>query len=257
LLRSEGVPARETQGSATVAERGQPSANMEQADQKQIQQMSAFMISEANDKALEIRKKGDEEQNIEKQKMVHAGKEKIIATYEKKRKDLKTKNAIEKSMGINRQRLEKIKQRQEVLVKISDDAKTALKKALADQSKCKEFVTKLMVQGLLMLLESEVTVQCRQKDLALVKKCMEPAAKEYKELVKQKSTADKSCKLTVDETNFLPSEEKDKEGKSCMGGVVLSCFGGKITVDNTIDARLKLEMEQDKPEIRKRLFAPV
>mmetsp|Transcript_86693 Transcript_86693/g.232535 ORF Transcript_86693/g.232535 Transcript_86693/m.232535 type:complete len:229 (+) Transcript_86693:87-773(+) len=228
---------------------------MEQADQKQIKQMATFMISEAKEKALDIQEKGKQELSIETHRLVADGKEKVLASYEKMRKELTTKRAIEKSLAINKQRLEKIKQRQEVMVAISNDAKAALTKALADQAKCKDFVTKLMVQGLLMLLESEVTVRCRQKDLALVKGCLDPAAKKYKDIVKEKSGADKSCKLIVDEKNFLPPAEVDQEGRSCLGGIVLSCFGGKITVDNTIDARLKLVMEQDKPEIRKKLFA--
>ncbi|CAK0804129.1 unnamed protein product [Prorocentrum cordatum] len=227
---------------------------MEQADQKQIKQMATFMISEAKEKALDIQEKGKQELSIETHRLVADGKEKVLASYEKMRKELTTKRAIEKSLAINKQRLEKIKQRQEVMMSISNDAMAALTKVLADQSKCKDFVTKLIVQGLLMLLESEVTVQCRQKDLALVKSCTEPAAKKYTEIVKEKSNADKTCKLIIDVQNFLPPEERDKEGKSCLGGVVLSCFGGKITVDNTIDARLKLVMEQDKPEIRKKLF---
>jgi len=230
---------------------------MDQADQKQISQMTYFMLSEAKEKALEITKKGEEEQSIEKQKIVQAGKDRMLDFYDKKKKENITKLAIEKSTAINHQRLTKIKQRQEVLVKTSDEAKAALTKAMADKTKCKDFVTDLVVQGLLMLLENEVTVRCRHKDLALVKTCMDPAAKKYKDLVKQKSGADKSCKLTVDESNCLPSEEGDSEGKKCLGGVALSCFGGKITIDNTIDARLKLVMEMDKPEIRKRLFAPV
>jgi len=229
---------------------------MEQADQKQITQMTYFMISEAKEKAVELTKKGEEEQAIEKQKHVQAGKDKILADIDKRKKEHITKLAIEKSTAINHQRLQKIKQRQEVLVKISDEAKVSLTKALADKTKCKDFHTHLIVQGLLMLLENEVTVRCRQSDLALVKSCLEPAAKKYKDLVKQKSGADKSCNLTVDENNYLPSEVGDKEGKKCLGGIALACFGGKITIDNTIDARLKLVMEQDKPEIRKRLFAP-
>ena len=41
---------------------------------------------------------------------------------------------------------------------------------------------------------------------------------------------------------------------SCIGGVVLSCNNGLITVDNTLDTRMRLVVEQDKPAIRAALF---
>lgn len=223
-------------------------------DHKQIEQMMHFMISEAREKALDIIEKGKEELSIEVHKQQTDGKQKILAEYENTKKKIHTQRAIDKSLAINKEKMEKIKERQAVMLAISNDAEDALKQALQEQAACKDFVTKLMVQGLLMLLESEVTVQCRESDVKLVEGCKDAAVKEYKDIVKKNSGADKSCQLTVDKKNFLPPATGDKEGKKCLGGVVLSCFGGKITVDNTIDARLKLVMEQDKPEIRKKLF---
>jgi len=223
---------------------------------KQIKQMTTFIISEAQEKALDITKKGDEEFSIEVHRLITDGKEKERQSYEKKVKQIETNYAIQKSMAINKQRLEKIKERQSVLASISKDAEEALTKAMADQSQSKTFITKLIVQGLLMLLEPEVNVKCRAADLGLVKSCTDAAAKEYQDIVKAKSGATKSCKVVVDENIFLPPSPKDsKDGTSCLGGVALSCFMGKITIDNTIDTRLKLVMEQDKPAIRKLLFA--
>merc|ERR1711948_177141 len=108
------------------------------------------------------------------------------------------------------------------------------------------FVTKLLVQGLLMLLEEQVVVKCRAADKAMVQGCLSAAAAEYSKLIKDQTGADKKCNLTID--------EKDALDASCLGGGVLSNQDGKITIDNTIDLRLKLVMEQDKPAIRKSLF---
>jgi V-type H+-transporting ATPase subunit E len=224
-------------------------------DQKQINQMMNFMISEAKEKAMDIIERGKEEVSIEVHKQVQEGKAKIQKEYEDIKKKIQTQRSIDKSLATNKKKMVMIKERQAVMLAISNDAEEALKQALQQQATCKDFVKKLMVQGLLMLLESEVTVRCRKSDVALVKGCMTDAVKEYKDIVEKNSGADKSCELIVDEKNFLPPGEGDKEGKRCLGGIVLSCFGGKITVDNTIDARLKLVMEQDKPEIRKKLFS--
>eukprot|EP00405_Crypthecodinium_cohnii_P001414 CAMPEP_0194753130 /NCGR_PEP_ID=MMETSP0323_2-20130528/7069_1 /TAXON_ID=2866 ORGANISM="Crypthecodinium cohnii, Strain Seligo" /NCGR_SAMPLE_ID=MMETSP0323_2 /ASSEMBLY_ACC=CAM_ASM_000346 /LENGTH=217 /DNA_ID=CAMNT_0039670739 /DNA_START=27 /DNA_END=680 /DNA_ORIENTATION=+ len=209
--------------------------------QKQIGQMRSFIESEARDKAREIEKKGEEEFSIEVHRLITEQKDKIISTYEKKVKQIDTQYAIAKSLAINKQRLEKIKARQEVMHKIETDVKPSLEKQSQDQT----FVTKLIVQGLLMLLEDKVTVTCRQKDVELVKKCLASAEKEYAKQIKEQAGATKSVSLTID-TSYLPA--------TCMGGVVLSCFNDKIKIDNTVDARLGLVMEQAKPAIRGLLF---
>lgn len=43
----------------------------------------------------------------------------------------------------------------------------------------KQFITKLIVQGLLMLLEDSVEVRCRKCDESLVAECIGDAVKEY------------------------------------------------------------------------------
>jgi len=222
--------------------------------QNQIAQMISFIASEASDKANEIQKKGEEEFSIEVHRLITEQKEKIRAGYERRVKQIETKYAIEKSMAINKQRLEKMKARQEVMVKISNDSRATLVTDLASQDKSKPFITKLIVQGLLMLLENEVSVKCRERDVALVKSCLQPASDEYAKLIKAETKATKSVKLTIDSSYLDPAPVPGKEQPSCLGGVMLICQGGKITIDNTIDARLNLVMEQAKPKIRDLLF---
>merc|ERR1740121_3271871 len=106
-----------------------------------------------------------------------------------------------------------------------------------------------------MLLEEDVRVQCRQSDVTLVESCLAEASSQYADVIKKSSGATKKCKLTIDKTQFLPpAPVPNSEAKSCLGGVVLSCQGGSIVIDNTIDLRLKLVLEQDKPAIRTLLF---
>merc|ERR1719414_1522775 len=98
-----------------------------QEAQKQIQQMMSFILSEAADKASEIQKRGEEEFSIEVHRLLTEQKEKIRQGYERKVKQIETQYAIAKSMAINKQRLEKIKARQEVMSGIADEAKAKLK----------------------------------------------------------------------------------------------------------------------------------
>jgi len=216
------------------------------AAEQQITQMISFILSEAKDKQDDIIKKGEEEFQIEVHRIVTDQKDKIRQTLEKKVKQIETKYAIDKSMAINKQRLEKIKARQEVMGKIHEDVKSKLAQQMKDQALAKPFVTKLIVQGLLMLLESEVEIRCREGDAKLVEAVLTDAEAQYSKLIQSETGANKTCKLSVNKKEFLPA--------SLLGGVVLACQNGKITIDNTLDLRLKLVMEQDKPAIRKLLF---
>jgi len=226
-----------------------------QQAQKQIEQMRDFILTEAREKASEIQKKGEEEFSIEVYRLITEQKEKVRQTYERKTKQIETQYAIAKSMAINKQRLEKIKARQEVLHKVSDDAVAQLRNEMQKADTCKNFVTQLIVQGLLMFLESEVSIRCRESDTALVQGCIKDASDQYARLIKAETGATKACNLTIDKSTYLPAAPvAGRDGPSCLGGIVLSCQGGKITVDNTIDMRLKLVMEQAKPAIRGLLF---
>merc|ERR550537_1982964 len=126
--------------------------------------------------------------------------------------------------------------------KISSDVRSKL----AAEGQNKAYVTKLIIQGLLMFLEDKVEIRCRQSDVALVESCLKDAESGYAALIKQQSGVTKTVKLTVDKSLYVPA--------TSLGGVVLVCGGGKITIDNTIDLRLNLAMEQDKPAIRSILF---
>jgi len=221
------------------------------AAKKQVKQMEACIEAETAKKVRTIQAKGMEEFNAEKNKIVTKEKEKIREQFANQRKVEETKQAINKSLATNQSRLEKIKKRQEVLSKLSEEAREKLKAKAAD----KNFVTKLIVQGALMLLEESVVVQCRKSDEQLVQSCLGDAQAEYTKVIQSETKATKKLTLSIDKQNYLaPAPGSDPKVKSCLGGVVLSCQNGTIVIDNTVDLRLQLVLEQDKPAIRKTLF---
>jgi len=222
--------------------------------QNQIVQMTQFILNEAKDRAEEITSKALQEFSIEKLKVVNQTKEKICQEYAKKVKQIDTQQAIARSTAINKSRLEKIRGRQTILGKISDEAKDGLSKAMQTDDTQKAFITKLIVQGLLMLLEDTVQIRCRACDDSIVEACLESAASEYSQHIQKETGTTKTVKLSLDTEVKLPPAPSGQPGPSCMGGVVLVCFNGKITIDNTIDSRLALVLEQAKPKIRKLLF---
>jgi len=222
--------------------------------QNQIQQMTQFILNEAKDKSEEITTKALEEFSIEKFKIVNSTKEKIRQEYDRKKKSIDTQGAIARSAAINKSRLEAIKNRNELVNQITAGAKDKVISDLNSESTKKSFYTKLIVQGLLALLESEVEVRCRAVDDKVVESCFADAVKEYSQVISAETGANKTCKLAIDKSVKLPPPPSSADGPSCLGGVMIVCQKATITVDNTIDSRLGLVMEQAKPTIRKTLF---
>jgi len=208
----------------------------------QIKQMVDFIMLEAQEKSQELETKGQEEFNIEKFRIVNREKEKIRSKYAIDAKKVETKCAIERSSAINKSRLEKIKKRSEMLNKVSDEAKIVLKKEASNA----KFIQSLIVQASLQLLEEEVSVRCRKSDEAVVQGCLSAASAEYAKIIQAETGAKKTLKLSVDKTKYL--DEK------LTGGVQLACQNDSITIDNTIDVRLSLVLENDKPAIRSLMF---
>mmetsp|Transcript_3664 Transcript_3664/g.2872 ORF Transcript_3664/g.2872 Transcript_3664/m.2872 type:complete len:93 (+) Transcript_3664:3-281(+) len=88
-------------------------------------------------------------------------------------------------------------------------------------------------------------VRCRPEDKSVVEGALKDASAKYTDFIKKSCGANTPLTLTMDPKTLPPS---------AIGGVVLPCHGGKITLDNTLNARLGLVMENDKPEIRRQLF---
>jgi V-type H+-transporting ATPase subunit E len=220
---------------------------MENKDaQRQIQQMVNFILNEAKDKAEEIDAKAMEDFNIEKLKHIQLMKEKLRKEYAVKLKKIETDRAIQRSTAINKSRLRTIEERNRLLMEAVELVKKSLVDSVKKTDSYKKIVIDLIVQGGLLLLEPELTIRSRKEDFALVKSIIDEAQKKYASVIKtQTEGAVKTVKFTLDEANPL-------EGK--IGGVVVQTTNGTIRVDNTLDTRLDLVVEKDKPTIRKLLF---
>ena len=224
-------------------------ASFEDAAQSQmnqnINQMTSFILNEAKDKAEEISAAALQDYSVAKSKILNEMQKDKIEKIQKELKKKETQRAIEKSTAVNKSRLEKIKARQNVLGKISALAREDITAKLKSEKELGAYLTKLIVQGMLMLVEDEVSVRCRAVDDGVVKGILGDAQAEYAKIIKGETNAEKATVLSLD-AGKLPA--------GSIGGVVLTCQKGSITVDNTIDSRLELVMEQAKPRIRQLLF---
>mmetsp|Transcript_4302 Transcript_4302/g.6619 ORF Transcript_4302/g.6619 Transcript_4302/m.6619 type:complete len:235 (-) Transcript_4302:1109-1813(-) len=216
---------------------------------KQIHQMVNFIKQEAQEKANEIMVKAEEEFNIEKLRMVEAEKQKIRKDYERKEKQVEVQKKIAYSMEVNASRLRCLKTRDEALQEIVSDVTKILADIGKPSDKYKQLVKELIFQGLVMLSEKQAIIRCREVDLFFMNEAIAQATSEYK-----KKTGN-DVKITVDSSKFLPPPPSPANaGASCAGGIILTTANGKISLNNTLDARLDIAYQSQLPKIRKTLF---
>lgn len=130
-----------------------------------------------------------------------------------------------------------------------EETKTAMVEKIKDKKLYKDVLTKLIIQGLIKLLETEVNIVCKKEDVELVKSILQEAKSQFVSLMKEQSVKFKNIdvNISVDEKYNLPDY--------IIGGVMMTAMKSKIRVDNTINKRLDLLKQQAIPEIREKLFA--
>jgi len=215
---------------------------------KKLDNMVAFIIREAHDKANEINVTAEEEKNIEKQRIVQEEKIKITKEYERKEKQEETKKKIQESNEKNQSRLKILKAREEALDQIYHETVQRLNH-ISESADYKDLLKNLIVQGLMRLGEPVVSVSVREVDAKLAESVLNSAAELY-----HKKT-NKTVSLSIDRSHPLPPPPSEKRsGPSSAGGVLLSANEGKVLCNNTLEQRLTLAFEQLLPQIRLALF---
>lgn len=215
----------------------------------QLDHMVKFIYREADEKASEIQAKANEEFSIEKQTIVSEEKIKIVKEFERKEKQIDITKKIKYSNELNQMRLRILKTRDEGIRKVFEQAHKQLINLTKDKASYKTLLKDLIVQSLVKLDESEVSILCREQDLSLVEGVLKEAEAQFKTL------SSKPTKISLNKEHFLPpGPEKGNEIEFCSGGVVLTGYNGKIVCSNTLDARLSMAFEGLLPQIRETLF---
>lgn len=91
-------------------------------------------------------------------------------------------------------------------------------------------------------MEDKVAITCRVQDVVLVEKVLPEVISQFHAETKI------DCKFLIDTVHHLPPE--------CAGGVIVTCNGGKIKCDNTLESRMEHACEALLPQLRVRLFGP-
>ncbi|KAF8634035.1 hypothetical protein AX17_004300 [Amanita inopinata Kibby_2008] len=207
----------------------------------ELNKMVAFIKQEALEKAREIRVKADEEFAIEKAKLVKHEQQAIDAQYEKKRKGAEVAQKIAQSTLTNKSRLKLLHRREENLQDLFATARNSLlslSDTSGDSGRYTQFLEGIITQGLLQLLEPVVIVHARQRDIGVAKQAVEGAKAAYKEI--------SGRHVEIEVQGSLSDED--------AGGVKLVSGSRRITLDNTLDERLRLLEDRMLPEIRSELF---
>lgn len=148
----------------------------------------------------------------------------------------------------------------ELVESLQHEAKLKMhKKMSSDSGAYRQLLTQLLIQGLIRLIEADVTLRCRRSDVAHVEAIIEPAIAKYKELMlgQVKALAGKEtipCRVKIDKEHFLPEFNEGDMNNSCLGGFVMYCKKNRITCSQTIDDRIAMTYQQAIPEIRNELF---
>jgi V-type H+-transporting ATPase subunit E len=213
---------------------------MNEADvQKQIRQMVAFIDQEANEKAAEIDAKAQEEFAIEKDNLVNQQKQKIQQFYQKKEKQVELQRKIQHSNLQNQSRIAILKAREELIQKLKDQAREQLSVISKNEAAYSKLLTNLIAQALYRLVEKEVHIKCREKDLSLVQQGVNEA------IVLYKNAIHRDVVIKILPTYLNPE---------ISGGIEAYTTDHKIKVINTLEARLNMLFDQMIPEIREKLF---
>lgn len=206
----------------------------------ELRKMTAFIKQEAMEKAREIEIKANEEFEIEKSKLVRQETDAIDVQYEKKFKQATMSQQITRSTVSNKTRLRVLGARQELLDSIFEDAQKKLAEGVKDKGKYQKVLKGLVLEGLYALNEPELQVRARKKDYDVVKKAIDEASKEFKKQLGK----DVAVKL----------QEDQPLADGIAGGVVIISGDGKIDIDNTFEARLRLLEDSAAPAVREALF---
>jgi len=214
--------------------------NQEQVS-AQLDNMVSFILQEAKEKAEEIEHKTKSDSESEKSKIVEQQMQKINDDFEKKQKQILIAKKIAESNEINNSRIEILREREQGLLSIYEETKNKLHELTNNTEKYRNLLEQLILQGLVMMTEEIVSIQCRKEDLKFVNEVMGKAKSKYE------TRMGKKVDLSISDKN-LPSYP------NCNGGIILSALHGRIICNNTLDARLKYAYDTVIPKIRYILF---
>lgn len=220
---------------------------------KQIAQMVGFIKKEATERAADIKKETDSEANARKLERERVMKAQLREEFTRKKKEKQVQQRIERSKKKNDSRVEQMRERDKIMKKVKEEVANELA-AVSKNAKYPDLVRYLIAQGLMIITENKVDVQCRKEDVDIVRAQLPSAVKLYTDFIKDNTGVLPRVQVQLSNDFLAPGPVKGQKSVSCAGGVVLSARNGTIVCKNTLDSRLDLCFENLVPSVRGLLF---
>ena len=213
-------------------------------------EMLAFIKNQGELKIAEIKSSADAEFIKGKEILISEETLKINDKFDKDLKQAEINTKIARSAELNLKRIDKMKEINLMVTKLQEEALTKLGEELKkNPKKYGELLQKLLLQGLIKLMEPSVTLRVRKCDLPVMNAQLKGAIDTYKDMLikqtlqyKDRKAETINCKVTIDEKNYLPEKYTDKDGKKhgCIGGFVMYARKNRIVCSQTLDDRMAL-----------------
>jgi V-type H+-transporting ATPase subunit E len=214
--------------------------------------MIRFIKQEAEEKARELMFEAEEEFNVTKQQLVQQEKGRLNKEFERKEQQLETKKKIEYSQKLNEVRVRVLTARQAALDHVVEEARKKLVALTRDAAGYRKLLAALICQGAKTLDLPTAYVRGRKEDAKRGEAAVEEAKALYTQTYKKQPP-----KLVFDTRHHLasgPTGHDDPDAVTCIGGVAVTSEDFRISVNNTLDDRLKILVQANLPTVRTALF---
>ncbi len=159
------------------------------------------------DKILEIKVANRRSWNQTKMNILDEEKKKIDTKYDKEYNEQYIENKIQISEARNGSNLNKMRKRNELMEKLSQEALERTQQfAKPTNPDYKKLVKQLIIQGMVKMLESSVYVVVRNCDESFVRGMLKECENEFASIMKNETERDYSCSLEIDPKAHLETE---------------------------------------------------
>ncbi|CAH0552726.1 unnamed protein product [Brassicogethes aeneus] len=210
--------------------------------EKRINRYILYIENDAQNKIKDIDSKIEEEYNMEKGSQTQTQCLAILNHYGNKEKNLDLQLKFAYSQLKSNAKIAILTSKDHSINEILKEVGQKLKKKNKDVEVYKGILEKLILQGMLALLDKNVTLGILKEDKDVIKEVIPKAEQKYKEMTGLETKAD------VDPKRFLPD--------SRLGGVEVYGSSDTVKVCNTFEARIELLREKASPYIRLILYGP-
>ena len=225
-----------------------------------LDSMIKFIEAHGKERVSDINMQMENDFTVQKEKMIDAEKKRLYEQFNKDLNIAEINLKIEKSAQANKVRIDKMTQTNVLVESLREKTKQSLQdKMTSDRAAYSELLKKLLVQGLIKLIERKITLRCRESDHEILQAVIDDAVSEYKQLMLSQvkdleGKDDIPCEVVIDEDKRLPEYNEADPTNSCLGGFVMYARKNRIVCSQTLDDRVNMVYEQAVPAMRAQLF---